>query len=62
MRLFNNDLFRNFAIGFTAGALLIAGSNAKSLGAELSSPANAAEMVRAPVPSAEFVIAPEGTK
>lgn len=61
MRLFTSDLFRNFAIGFVAGAVLVAGANAQSWGGELSSPAQAAEMPRAPAVSSEFVIAPEGT-
>lgn len=62
MRLFSTDLFRNFAIGFVAGAVGIAGANIENWGSELASPAQAAAMPKAPVPSAEFVIAPEGTK
>lgn len=61
MRLFAPDLFRNFAIGFAAGAVLIVGANAEHWGAELSSPANAAQTLQAPLPSSEFVIVPEGT-
>lgn len=61
MHLFSADLFRNFAIGFIAGALLIAGANAEHLGDELASPALAAEMPTVYAPSAEFMIAPEGT-
>jgi len=57
MRLFSTDLFRNFGIGFAVGALLIAGANAETWGGELSSPAQAAETLNAPAPSAEFVIA-----
>ncbi|MET4133669.1 hypothetical protein ABIE62_002821 [Porphyrobacter sp. MBR-155] len=57
MRLFATDLFRNFAIGFVGGALLVAGANADSWGSKLSSPAQAAETLKAPAPSAEFVIA-----
>lgn len=60
MRLFSSDLFRNFGIGFVVGALLIAGANAQSWGGELSSPAQAATPLKAPAPSAEFVIASEG--
>jgi len=56
MRLFSTDLFRNFGIGFAVGALLIAGANAETWGGELSSPAQAAETLTAPAPSAEFVI------
>lgn len=60
MRLFSSDLFRNFGIGFVVGALLIVGANAETWGEKLSSPAQAAETLEAPAPSAEFVIAPEG--
>jgi hypothetical protein len=62
MRLFSTDLFRNFGIGFVVGALLIAGANAQSWGGQLSSPAQAAQPLQAPAPSAEFVIAPEGNQ
>lgn len=58
MRLVSSDLIRNFSIGFVIAALLIAGANAESWGGELSSPAQAAPMPRAPQPSAEFVIPP----
>lgn len=61
MRLFAPDLYRNFAIGFAAGAVLIAGANVDRWGAELSSPARAAETLHAPQPSDDFVIASEGT-
>ncbi|MDZ4137955.1 MAG: hypothetical protein U1D66_03630 [Erythrobacter sp.] len=57
MRLLASDLFRNFAIGFVGGALLVAGANADSWGSKLSSPAQAAEMRTAPALSSEFVIA-----
>jgi len=57
MRLLASDLFRNFAIGFVGGALLVAGANADSWGSKLSSPAQAAEMRAAPALSSEFVIA-----
>jgi len=60
MHLFSTDLFRNFAIGFAAGAVLLAGANVENWGGELGSPAQAATMLKAPAPSAEFVIAPEG--
>lgn len=57
MRLFSTDLFRNFGIGFVVGALLIAGANAENWSGELASPAQAAETLQAPAPSAEFMIA-----
>jgi hypothetical protein len=62
MRLFSNDLFRNFAIGFAAGAVIVAGVNVEDWDGRLASPAQAAAMPKAPAPSAEFVIAPEGTR
>lgn len=57
MRLFSSDLFRNFAFGFVAGALMIAGANVENWSGKLASPAQAAETLEAPAPSAEFVIA-----
>ncbi len=62
MRLFSSDLVRNFGIGFVVGALLVAGANAENRSADLSSPAQAAPMVKAPAASAEFVIADQGMK
>ena len=61
MRFFAPDLYRNFAIGFAAGAVLVVGANAGHWGAELSSPAHAAQTLQAPQASGEFVIAPEDT-
>ncbi len=59
MRLFSPDLFRNFGIGFAFGALLIVVSaNARDGNGAVASPAQAAEVVKAPEPTAEFVIAP----
>lgn len=57
MRLFSTDLFRNFSIGFIVGALLIAGANAESWSDQIAPAAQAAETLKAPAPSAEFVIA-----
>lgn len=59
MRLFSTDLFRNFGIGFVVGTLLIIGVNADGWGDELSSPAQAAETLKAPAPAPEFGIANE---
>jgi hypothetical protein len=58
MRLFSFDLFRNFGIGFVFGALLLVGANAENWDGAVASPAQAAELSRAPAPDAEFVIAP----
>jgi hypothetical protein len=60
MRLFSTDLFRNFGIGFVVGTVLVVGANAQDWGGAMASPAQAAEVLQAPAPSAEFVIAPEG--
>ncbi|MBI1404057.1 MAG: hypothetical protein GC147_12695 [Porphyrobacter sp.] len=61
MRLFSPDLFRNFAIGFALGGLLVVGVNAEGWSAQVAPPAQAASLAKAPQPSAEFVILPEGT-
>jgi hypothetical protein len=60
MRLFSTDLIRNFGIGFIVGTVLVVGANAENWGGAMASPAQAAEVLQAPAPSAEFVIAPEG--
>ena len=62
MRLFSTDLYRNFGIGFVTGALVVVGLNAHNWGGDLASPAQAAEMPKAPAASADFVIAVEGMK
>jgi hypothetical protein len=59
MRLLSSDLFRNFGIGFVLGAVLIVGANAEDWSSAVASPAQAAEMLQAPAPAAEFVIAPD---
>lgn len=60
MRLFAPDLYRNFGIGFALGALLIVvGANVQGSGGPVASPAQAAEVVKVPAPTAEFVIAPD---
>ncbi len=58
MPLFSTDLIRNFGIGFVVGTMLVVGANAESWGGAMASPAQAAEVFKAPAPSAEFVIAP----
>ncbi|MCX9148380.1 hypothetical protein [Erythrobacter sp. WG] len=59
MRLFSPDLYRSFGIGFALGALLIVvGVNAHETGGAVASPAQAAELIKAPAPTAEFAIAP----
>jgi len=58
MRLFANDLYRNFAIGFVIAAIGVGVANAQALGSEIAPPAHAAEPFEAPKPAPEFVIAP----
>lgn len=58
MNLFTPDLFRNFALGFIAGGVLIGLSTAGQWNHALESPANAAQPIEAPQASDEFVIAP----
>jgi hypothetical protein len=58
MRLFSSDLYRNFGIGFVLGAAVIVGAKAESWSHAVAAPAQAAEVLKAPAPSDEFVIAP----
>jgi hypothetical protein len=48
MRLFAPDLYRNFALGFAAGALLVAGVSGDQWADQLTPHARAAEVVQAP--------------
>jgi hypothetical protein len=58
MRLFAPDLFRNFGIGFALGAAVILGVNVADGKATMASPAQAAEVLKTPAPTAEFLVAP----
>lgn len=58
MRLFSPDLYRSFGIGFVLGAALIVAANTADGKGAVASPAQAAELVKVPAPTAEFVIAP----
>lgn len=58
MNLFTPDLFRNFALGFVAGGLIIGLSTFDVLENTLDAPVNAATPFEAPQPSSEFVIVP----
>lgn len=58
MRLFSADLFRNFGFGFAFGAMLILGANMVEGKGAVASPAQAAEVLKTPAPTAEFVVAP----
>lgn len=53
MTLFAPDLYRNFAFGFVAGALVVGAATVADWG---ESPANAATPLEAPSPAADFVI------
>jgi len=57
MRLFAPDLYRNFALGFAGGALLIAGATIDQWGGELESPARAAQHVTQAAASPDSFIA-----
>ncbi|QFT76479.1 hypothetical protein [Erythrobacter sp. THAF29] len=54
MALFTPDLYRNFAIGFVGGALIVAAATADQWADEISPPAQAAEQLHAPQPSDDF--------
>jgi hypothetical protein len=58
MRLFANDLYRNFAIGFLLAAIGVGVANAGPLGDEIAPPAHAADATTLPLPASEFLIAP----
>jgi len=58
MTLFSADLFRNFGIGFVAGALIVGVAGFGEWGEVLESPAQAAKPVEVPAPSSEFQIEP----
>ncbi|AWW73311.1 hypothetical protein CD351_02590 [Erythrobacter sp. KY5] len=58
MTLFAPDLYRNFALGFAAGGLLVAAATVDQWGSRLESPAIAAQPLEAPQPADEFVIVP----
>ena len=58
MNLFTPDLFRNFALGFVVGGVVIGLSTFDVLGSTLDAPVNAAQPIEAPQPSNEFVITP----
>ena len=58
MTLFSNDLYRNFGLGFFVGGLIVAASTADQWAPSLESAAQAATVIDAPEPAAEFVIDP----
>ncbi|MEM7779640.1 MAG: hypothetical protein AAF697_04505 [Pseudomonadota bacterium] len=62
MTLFAPDLFRSFAFGFVAGALVLGAVTIGDWAPHLESPANAAEVqsVSAPALADEFKIVPLG--
>ena len=58
MTLFAPDLYRNFALGFVAGGLIVGAATLDEWGPHVESPARAAVPLEAPAPAAEFVIEP----
>lgn len=54
MPLFTPDLYRNFAFGFAAGALIVGALNFGAWSDQVSPPAQAAEAVQTPAPSDGF--------
>ena len=58
MTLFSADLYRNFAFGFVAGALIVGAASIDQWGHQLESPAHAASPLEAPQPGDEFLIEP----
>lgn len=54
MTLFTPDLYRNFAIGFVGGALIVAAASVDSWGDEITPPAKAAQTIAAPQPADDF--------
>ncbi len=59
MALFTPDLYRQLGLGFVLGAVLVGAANADAWTDAFSPPAQAAQTIEAPVPDAEFLIAPE---
>ncbi len=59
MTLFSSDLYRRLGLGFVLGAVLVAAMNADDWAEEFSPPAQAAQVIKAPLPDPEFRIAPE---
>lgn len=58
MKLFAPDLYRHFAFGFVAGALVVGAATLDQWSDAIESPAQAASPLEAPQHSAEFVIEP----
>lgn len=58
MTLFSADLFRNFGVGFLAGAMIMLAATADQWGPALESPARASNPLEAPAPAPEFIIEP----
>ncbi len=56
MNLFSADLFRNFGLGFMAGAVILGAATIDQWGGQLESPAQAASPLEAPAPASDFVI------
>ena len=60
MTLFTPDLFRNFAVGFVAGGLLVGAMTFDQWDDVIEAPAQAAAPVEAPPADGAFAIVPLG--
>lgn len=58
MQLFTADLYRNFALGFAAGALIMGVATFDQWSDQIAPPARAAEPTPTPEVQADFVIEP----
>ncbi len=54
MNLFAPDLYRNFALGFAVGAVIVGAATIDQWADQISPPANAAVTLEAPQPSDDF--------
>ncbi|MBD2843106.1 hypothetical protein [Erythrobacter rubeus] len=59
MTLFSPDLYRNFAIGFVAGTLMVGAASFDHISDLISPPAQAAQTFEAPQPSDDFWVIEE---
>lgn len=58
MTFFAPDLFRNFGLGFFAGAMILGAATVGDWGPHIESPAQASEVFEAPQADDIFVIEP----
>ena len=58
MTLFSSDLYRNFALGFAAGTLMVGVATFDQWSGHIETPARASVPLEAPQPDAQFLIEP----